>query len=201
MRNTTYIFLFLALSFFVITIPLEAQTESTSNQEYRIKAAFLYNFINFVDWPKEEVVDSNNLITVGIIGTDPFGKAFEPLKNKQAKGKDVLIKRFVSLKESEKSDKQIQAIRKCDLLFVCRSEKQQFKKIINIVKGHGVLTVGDINDFLEFGGIINFVIEDQKVRFEINNNAAKQAKLSIRSKLLRLAKKVIEEENPGKTEN
>jgi len=161
----------------------------------------LYNFINFVDWPKEKVTDSNNLITIGIIGTDPFGKAFEPLKNKQAKGKKVIIKRFISLKESEKSDNQIQAIRKCHLLFVCRSEKQQLRKIINIVKDHSVLLVGDMNDFLESGGIVNFVIENQKVRFEINNNAAKQAKLNIRSKLLRLAKKVIGEDTSDKPEN
>jgi len=87
------------------------------------------------------------------------------------------------------------------LLFICRSEKEQLGKIINIVKDHNVLTVGDMNDFLESGGIINFVIDDQKVRFEINNNAAKQEKLNIRSKLLRLAKKVIEEETSGKKNN
>lgn len=201
MRNKAYIFLLVVLSLFVITIPLEAQTESTSNQEYRIKAAFLYNFINFVDWPKEKVTDSNELITIGIIGRDPFGKVFEPLKNKQAKDKKVLIRRFKGLEESIKSSDQIEAIRKCHLLFVCRSEKQQLRKIINIVKGHNVLTVGDMNDLLESGGIVNFVIEDQKVCFEINNNAAKQAKLNIRSKLLRLAKKVIDEETSGRAGN
>jgi len=187
-----------------LTIVVAAHTtraESEHSQEYKIKAAFLYNFINFVDWPKEKVVDNNDLITVGIIGTDPFGKAFEPLNNKQAKGKKVLIKRFKGFEESIKSSNQIEAIRKCHLLFVCRSEKQQLKKIINIVKDHSVLTVGDMNDFLESDGIINFVIEDQKVSFEINNNTAKQAKLNIRSKLLRLAKKVIEEQTSDKTEN
>ncbi len=161
----------------------------------------MYNFINFVDWPKEKFEDNDNLITIGIIGKDPFGQAFEPLKNKQAKGKKVLIKRFISFKESKLSNDQIEAIRKCHLLFICRSEKEQLGKIINIVKDHNVLTVGDMNDFLESGGIINFVIDDQKVRFEINNNAAKQEKLNIRSKLLRLAKKVIEEQTSGKKNN
>lgn len=200
MRIKPYILLLTSFSLALVVTP-QVRAESEKSKEYQIKAAFLYNFINFVDWPKEKVDDSNGLITIGIIGTDPFGKAFEPLQNKQAKGKKVHIKRFISLKESEKSDNQIEAIKKCHLLFICRSEKQQLKKIINIVKGHSVLSVGDMNDFLESGGIINFVIDDQKVRFEINNKTAKQAKLNIRSKLLRLAKKVIEEETPDKTEN
>ena len=199
MRVKTYNLVILAL--ILVVAAHTTRAESEHSQEYKVKAAFLYNIINFVDWPKEKVTDGNDLITIGIIGTDPFGKTFEPLKNKQAKGKKVLIKRFVSLKESEKSDNQIQAIRKCHLLFICRSEKEQLRKIINIVKDHNVLTVGDMNDFLESGGIVNFVIENQKVRFEINNNAAKQAKLNIRSKLLRLAKKVIGEDTSDKPEN
>lgn len=201
MRIKPYILLLMLFSLVLVVAP-QVRAASEKSKEYQIKAAFLYNFINFVDWPKEKVVDNNDLITIGIIGTDPFGKAFEPLNNKQAKGKKVLIKRFKGLEESIKSSNQIEAIRKCHLLFVCRSEKQQLRKIINnIVKDHSVLTVGDMNDFLESGGIINFVIEDQKVRFEINNNTAKQTKLNIRSKLLRLAKKVIEEETTDKTEN
>lgn len=154
----------------------------------------MYNFVNFVDWPKEKVTKSNELITIGIIGSDPFGKVFEPLKDKQAKSKKVLIKRFVSLKESKLSSDQIEAIRKCHLLFVCNSEKEQLKEIINLVQGHSILIVGDMDGFLESGGIVNFVIDDQKVHFEINNYTAKQAKLNIRSKLLRLAKRVIEED-------
>jgi len=185
----------------VLVAAPRVRADSEKSKEYQIKAAFLYNFINFVDWPKEKVEDNDNLITIGIIGKDPFEQAFEPLKNKQTKGKKVLIKRFISFKESTLSTDQVEAIRKCHLLFICRSEKEQLRKIINIVKDHNVLTVGDMNDFLESGGIINFVIDDQKVRFEINNNSAKQAKLNIRSKLLRLAKKVIEEETSGKKNN
>lgn len=200
MRIKPYILLLTLFSLVLVAAP-RVRADSEKSKEYQIKAAFLYNFINFVDWPKEKVEDNDNLITIGIIGKDPFEQAFEPLKNKQAKGKKVLIKRFISFKESTLSTDQIEAIRKCHLLFICRSEKEQLRKIINIVKDHNVLTVGDMNDFLESGGIINFVIDDQKVRFEINNNSAKQAKLNIRSKLLRLAKKVIEEETSGKKNN
>jgi len=191
MKIRAYILVVVVL---VLFIGSQARADPTASEEYQVKAAFLYNFVNFVDWPKEKVTDSNELITIGIIGSDPFGQAFEPLKNKQAKDKKVLIKQFVSLKESKLSSDQAEAVRKCHLLFVCSSEKEQLKEIINLVQGHSVLIVGDMDGFLESGGIVNFVIEDKKVHFEINNNAAKQSKLNIRSKLLRLAKRVIAED-------
>lgn len=193
MRFRLYILLLTSFCFALVVVP-RAHADPEKSKEYQIKAAFLYNFINFVDWPKEKVVDSNDLITIGIIGTDPFGRAFEPLKDKQVKGKKVQIKRYIGLKETTLSGDKVETIRKCHLLFICRSEKEHLKKVVNVVKDHSVLLVGDMDEFLESGGIINFVIEDQKVHFEINNTTAKKAKLSIRSKLLRLAKKVIEEE-------
>lgn len=191
MRFRLYILLLTSFCFALVAAP-RVHADSEKSKEYQIKAAFLYNFIKFVDWPKEKPSDEKT-ITIGIIGKSPFGKAFEPLKNKQVKDKKVIIKQFQSLEESKLTSKQIETIRKCHVLFVCSSEKQQLRKIINSVKDRSVLTIGDTNGFLESGGIINFVIEDQKVYFEINNKTAKKAKLNIRSKLLRLAKKVIEE--------
>lgn len=200
MRLKTSQFIVLCLFFLTVPTLLLARDEPSSVQEYQIKAAFLYNFINFVDWP-EEKEDSNNPIIIGIIGKDPFEKAFEPIKNKQVKGRKVLIKRFKDIEELKQTSEQIESVRKCYLLFVCYSEKKKLSEIINLVKDHSVLTVGDTKDFLESGGMINFLMEDKKVCFEINNNAAKQAELKIRSKLLRLAKRVIEEkpsEDPKK---
>ena len=200
MRLKTSHFIVLCLVLLVVPTVLFARDDPASVREFQIKAAFLYNFINFVDWPKEKAA-SNNPIIIGIIGKDPFGKAFEPIKNKQVKGRKVLIKRFKDIEELKQSSEQIESLRKCYLLFICYSEKKKLSEIINLVKDHSVLIVGDMKDFLESGGIINFLMEDKKVRFEINNTAAKQAKLKIRSKLLRLAKRVIEEkpsEDPKK---
>jgi hypothetical protein len=163
-------------------------TESEMGGEYQVKAAFLYNFVKFVDWPAKSVADSNEPMTIGIIGDDPFGKAFEPLKNKLVKDKKIVLKRFKGLNELKQSGKQIEAIKICHLLFVCRSEKELFREIINLVKDRPVLTIADTEGFLESGGIINFLMEEKKIRFEINRTAAKQAKLRISSKLLRLAK-------------
>jgi len=200
MRTKVYILVVLAL--FVELVAPQARAGSAPVQEYQIKAAFLYNFIKFVDWPKEKMADSNEPITIGVIGTDPFGHAFEPIKDKKVKGRKVIVKRFKGFKEQGPSDKKdkselkrtIESLRKCHLLFICSSEKENLKEAINSVKDHSVLTVADIKGFLESGGIINFLVEGKKVVFEINNTAAKQAKLKIRSKLLRLAKRVI----PGK---
>lgn len=169
-----------------------AQAESNLSQEYKVKAAFLYNFIKFVDWPKEKIADSNS-ISIGIIGENPFGKAFEPLKDKRLKEKKVIIKPFGSFEETKQNADEIDTLRECHVLFVCRSEAEHFNEIIKSVKDHSVLTVGDTKDFLESGGIVNFLMEDEKVCFEIHNAAAKKAKLDIRSKLLRLAKRTIDD--------
>ena len=196
MKIRTYIFAVLLL---VLLFGLQTRAESASSREYQVKAAFLYNFIMFVDWPEEKLGDNNQPIVIGIIGKDPFEGAFEPIKDKQAKDRKVIVKRFKGLEELKKSDKAemdktIEALRKCHLLFICNSEKAAAKEITDLVKDYGVLTVGDMSDFLEAGGgIINFIMEEGKIRFEINVAAAAQAKLQIRSQLLRLAKNVIGE--------
>ena len=86
MRIRAYNVIVLALALFMAAIALRAvAADSTSSQEYQVKAAFLYNFIKFVDWPEEKTADSNEPITIGIIGNDPFGNAFEPIKDKKVK--------------------------------------------------------------------------------------------------------------------
>lgn len=206
MKIKAYIFIVLALALFVVPIAAQAREQSAQSREYQVKVAFLYNFIKFVDWPKEKIGDSNEPIIIGVIGESPFGKAFEPIKNKKVKGKRIVIKQFRSFEELKKSSgkdkaelaRKIEALRKCHLLFICSSEKKNLKEIINSVRDHNVLTVGDMEGFLESGGIINFLMEEKKVRFEINVAAAGQAGLKIRSKLLRLAKRVVEEDTAQK---
>ena len=164
MRTVSYSLMVVILAFMLASTATEVRADSASEQEYRIKAAFMYNYIKFIDWPKEKVAGSNS-ITIGIIGKNPFGKAFEPLKNKRIKDKKVIIKQFKGIEESKLSEKQIEVIKKCYVLFVCRSEIKHLKEILKSVKGHSILTVGDMKDFLESGGVINLIMEDKKVRF------------------------------------
>jgi hypothetical protein len=194
MKIKTYIFAVLLLTLFAGS---QVQAGSASASEYQVKAAFLYNFAMFVDWPKEKKVNGNEPIVIGIIGKDPFEDAFDRIKNKQGEDVKIVIKRFKGLEELKKSDraelnKEIEAIKKCHLLFICRSEKKVVKKIMNLVKDANVLAIGDMEGFLgASGGIINFTLQNEKVRFEVDLVAAKQANLKIRSQLLRLAQNVI----------
>ncbi len=192
MKTKGYILILTFSILCLLTLTPKVYSESASSREYQVKAAFLYSFINFIDWPKEKLKeDDNEPILIGIIGKDPFGNAFEPIKNKQVKSKKVAVQRFKGFDETKNSVDEIEALGKCHLLYICPSEEENNSQIIEIVKKYSVLTVGDTQSFLDDGGIINFVMEENKVRFEINNSAAEQSKLNIRSKLLRLAKRVI----------
>jgi len=201
MRIRAYNLMVLALVLLMAAIAPTVKADPVTSSEYQVKAAFLYNFIKFADWPGEDTADSNEPIIIGIVGKNPFGDAFKPIENKRIKERQVIVKQFKGLGEQEKSgekdkdeiDKQIEAIRKCQLLFICSSERARFKETVNLVKDYSVLTVGDTQGFLDSGGIIKFVMKENKVRFEISITAANRAKIKVRSQLLRLAKKVVGE--------
>ena len=203
MWNTRiYILMVSALVLLAVPIATMADTDSEHTREYQIKAAFLYNFTKFVDWPEEKTADSNEPVIIGIIGKNQFGNSLELLKTQKAKGRAFVIKQFKNFEELKKFGRknkakqlqQIASLRKCDLLFICFSEKKNFTEIITLVKSHNVLTVGETDGFLECDGIVNLLTKEEKVHFEINLTAARQTKLKISSKLLRLAKRVISEE-------
>ena len=209
-KTITLLILVLALTGIVCA----AETDSTLSKEYQVKAAFIYNFIKFIDWPEPAPAEPDKKadepaepITIGIIGENPFGKAFEALAKKKIHDRQVVIKHFGGFAknstkyreggETKYKYKDVDALKACQVLFIGSSEREYCKQIIDIVKGSSVLTIGETKDFLDTGGIISFVMEQKKVRFGVNLIAAEQAELKIRSKLLRLAKKVIkkEEEN------
>jgi hypothetical protein len=196
MNKYKYIPIVLVLLCAVIQGTVHGQDNSGKEREYKIKAAFLYNFIKFVDWPEEKIKNANDAMVIGIIGKDPFGNAFEPVKDKNVKGQKAIIKYFKSYEAFSQNQTELKEISeeltKCNLLFISSSEINYLDKIINIIKNSNVLTVGENKDFLKAEGIINFLLEENKVRFEINLVAAKKSKLQIRSQLLRLAKNVIE---------
>lgn len=197
MRNKAYSLIVLTSVLFMAAIDLKAADDAPS-QEYQVKAAFLYNFLQFVDWPDEKLADTGESLIIGIIGKNPFGNAFEPIKDKKVKNKSVVIKHFESFeklkKSAEKDDQEIQTLRKCHLLFICSSEQQNLKEIIDTVKNDSILTVGEMDGFLDSGGVIHWFVEEKKIRFDINATAARQANIEIRSNLLRLAKRVIGED-------
>jgi hypothetical protein len=194
--------LFLTLS--VTSVAANANEDSMSSQEHQIKAAFLYNFVMFTDWPQSKVAEPNT-ITIGLLGEHPFGDAFDPIKNKTVKNKRLIIKDLGRFRKSfPQGDagklefaNYIEQLRKCHVLFICDSERENFKAIINAVKGYGVLTVGETADFLDINGIITFIPGTDKTVFEVNQKVCEQEGLKISSKVLRLARKVIGDKDPA----
>lgn len=149
-------------------------------REYEVKAAFLYNFAKFVEWPAKPLADTSATIIIGVLGEDPFGGALETIKGKTIEGRQVVTKRFKTVRDLEFSH----------ILFISSSEKEHLAEIMKTLKGMNVLTVGETERFVEVGGIINLYIESNKVRFEINVDNAERAGLRLSSRLLNVAKVV-----------
>jgi hypothetical protein len=156
-------------------------SQAQTSDEYQIKAAFLYKFAGFVQWPTAAFGETSTSLIVGVVGEDPFGRALdETINGKTINGLPFMIKRL----------KWGQDLRACQILFISSSERKRLPQIIAGLKGASVLTVGETGQFTQQGGVINFVMEENKVRFEINAEAAGAARLKISSKLLSLAKSV-----------
>lgn len=156
---------------------LTTQVQAQAADEYQVKAAFILNFARFVDWPNDAFGDGGALV-VGVVGDDPFGGALDRLNGNAVNGRHLRIRRL-------RWDDNLRA---CQILFVSASEGKHLGKILESVRGGSVLTIGELPQFNQAGGIIKFVIQDNKVRFEINAGAAGQARLRISSKLLALSK-------------
>ncbi len=190
---------------------LASNTKTAREIEYDVKAAFIYNFMKFIEWPKIKPADQSTKeddtprkMTIGILGTNPFGDAFKPILDKEVQGQKIHlieIPGFGAFAENyrDKSDaldsykiRYQTIIASCDVLFLCESENSCLKELIGLTTGHHILTVSDIPDFVKRDGVIGFVKDSNKIRFEINLNAAEKEKLKIRSQLLTLAKQVHE---------
>ena len=169
----------ISLLFIIFALSASGHAQNAKITEYEIKAAFLYNFAKFVDWPSEVFADSTQPIIIGIVGRDPFGRVIDQIiKGRKVKGRKLVVKRFNRIKDLEF----------CHILFISSLEKKRMVEVIEKIKNTSVLTIGETKRFAYEGGIIKLVNQDNKVRFEINVWAAQQANLRISSTLLRLAK-------------
>lgn len=156
--------------------PLAAET--AVSREYQLKAVFLFNFAQFVKWPPQTFASADEPFQIGILGEDPFDDFLdETVKGEKVDGHPLVIRRY----------KNAGDIQGCRVLFISRSEARRMVDILASLKGRNILTVADSGDFIENGGVVRFVTEDNKIRFKISLGAAKQAKLTISSQVLRLA--------------
>jgi len=162
----------------------EAQGQDSSvSSEYLIKAGFIYNFANLVQWPSNAFAQPDSPIVIGILGEDPFGTILDRvLEGKKVNGRAFRVKRLRAVPD----------LKECHIVFVSSSEMSRLAEAIHLVKGMPILTIGEIPGFARRGGIINLILEDNKVHFEVNVEAAKEADLNISSRLLALARIVQE---------
>ena len=147
-------------------------------EEYRVKAAFLFNFAKFVEWPAQAFKTSADPIAICVVGQNLFGSALnDAVSGKTVDGRTFLVRQISG----------DQPTTGCQILFISSSERKRFHAILAEIKTTGVLTVGEAEDFAADGGIINFRIEAGRVCLQVNVDAADQARLRISSKLLSLA--------------
>jgi hypothetical protein len=179
-RSRLIVAVLLSLS---VAVGANAQSSaSAASSEYLIKAGFIYNFAQLVQWPSAAFSQADSPIVIGILGTDPFGTSIDRVvENKKLDGRSLVVKRL-------RWSKDLKELTECNILFVGSSEKEHIPDLINMVKWLPILTIGETPGFAARGGIINLTLEDNKVRFEVNIGAAKQANLNISSRLLALAK-------------
>jgi hypothetical protein len=156
-----------------------SQTEIYENPTtYEVMAAFLYNFAKFVDWTPEALPDSLKTINIGILGDDPFEGYLQQITiDKFVKNRKLIVKNIRNINE----------IKLCHILFISQGEQSRLARILKRVEKLNILTVSDIDKFAQYGGMINFIVREDKVRFIINVDAVAAANLKISSKLLNLA--------------
>jgi YfiR/HmsC-like len=156
--------------------------QEKGSSEYQVKAAFLFHFAQFVDWPNETFTNETSPLTYCTLGEDPFrGELEASLSGKKIGARPIRVQHL----------RQTQEIPECQILFIGGMERKRMSTLLAALKGAPVLTVGDADHFVNEGGVIGFCLEEKKIRFEINLNAATEARLKISARLLSLAKTVV----------
>jgi hypothetical protein len=146
--------------------------------EYQLKAVFLFNFTQFVEWPSQAFADTNSPLVIGVLGNDPFGTYLDDtVRGETVNGRPLTVQRYNTLGD----------IKNCHVLFISRSEAAHLGQILSALKGKSILTVSDADNFNREGGIIRLATIANKIRLRIALEEAKAANLTISSKLLRPA--------------
>lgn len=144
----------------------------------QVEAVFLFYFSQFVDWPAGAFADERSPIVIGVLGNDPFDGALDQaVAGEQVNGRPIVVRRLKSIADATG----------CHILYIASSEGAQLPQILSSLKGRDVLTVSDLGNFEQSGGMIRFVLVDQRVHLRINAQAAQAAGLKLSSKLLRAA--------------
>ena len=165
--------------------PCAAGAQATADTEQQMKAGFIYNFALFTDWPAPSFKDGGSPLVICIAGEQEILKSFEQLKTKKIKDRAVTVCAY--------GDKATGA--PCHIFYISTTNPSEAATLVARLSGPGVLTIGNADGFSRLGGIITFYRADNKLRFEINTDAAQRAGLKLSSQLLNLAKIVTDRDS------
>ena len=172
----------LLISLILFSLPVHGRANHDRQAEYLVKAAFIYRFALFVEWPSEAFNEPKSPLRLCILGEDPFGNAIETIEGQMIKSHKLSVKLCKTITEAKE----------CHILFISDSERENLRQILNHIEGLHLLTITETPEAAQKGVIINLIKVGDKVRFEINLDAAERSNLKIRSQLLSLAKIIRE---------
>ncbi len=191
----------------LFAVPAAANTKTAEELEYEVKAAFIYNFIKFIQWPGAKQIETSDSpkdkpVRIAVVGTHPYKKTFQPILDKTVQGRPIELVEIESYEEFRESytdrrtaldaykNRYQTRLVACHLLFICDSERKSYADLLAMTAGGAVVSVSDIPDFAAESGMIGFARDKNKIRFEVNLDAAQNENIRISSQLLGLAKRV-----------
>lgn len=156
----------------------QAHAQHYPTRENQVKAVFLFNFTQFIEWPSNAFTSHESPFIIGVLGNDPFGNYLEEtVKGEKMMNHPLTVQHYKDLRE----------LQRCHLLFIAYSDPQKIREALDALRGRKTLTVSDSDNFAEEGGMIRFFTQDNKIKLQINLTTAKAADLNISSKLLRVS--------------
>jgi hypothetical protein len=178
------VFAFLLLA---VLLPLGARAQTL--RENQLKAAFVLNFARFAEWPADAFTETNSPIIIGVLGYDSFTPVLtETVHNEKVQGHPIKTEHYRTLSE----------LKNCHILFICATEASRLDTVLNAVKGRPVLTVSEIDRSAHHGVIIRMFNQNNRIQLRLNLPAAKEARITLSSKLIRVAADIIPLEPGGK---
>lgn len=184
-RNGLSLMLLVSLTCAVLTASC-VHAQQFGLNENQVKSAYLYNFGKFVEWPSKS--STNGIVSFCVLGDDTFTATLEKtISGESINGRKIAVKRIAAPQDALN----------CNILFLSSSEQRRLKAILEVLENSSVLTVSDMPRFTDRGGMIQFVMEGNRVRFEVNLTNAERAGLTLSSQLLRVATSVKKTTQPG----
>lgn len=161
----------------------KGEGEKTETTEYDLKAQMIEQFMKFVDFPESVLAKDAKEITLGVLGPDPFGKSLDATAGKTIRGRKIVVKRYDKLDDVKEKE--------CHVLFVAANHAKKLADVTSTLEKKSILVIGETTTSVDSGAAFGLVIKDKKVAFEVNLDAAKKAAISISSKLVKLAARVV----------